>query len=297
LTFSDIAALLFLVVLFALILLPLVPSMRGPRSRSRSPCASNLRRIHTACYEYASKNDGVSPLFTRQPGIIAGADAIPDNIRPGADEDPTVSLPPGRHRSVSQNLWLLVREGYITDPNVFVCPFSRTRKPEACPLQDGEISGPKAFVDFLWSPDDAVMSYSFIQPWTRFEGGRTTADYFWSAEIDCRRVIAADANNGPAPAMAGREGPPGYTNLQKHVNSRNHKGRGQNVQYGDSHVAFERTSYVGFNGDNIYTAQPDGYTGDPARTPGELNVRPANSYDTVLIPNTEKDLGHWQRRP
>ncbi len=71
-------------------------------------------------------------------------------------------------------------------------------------------------------------------------------------------------------------------------NSLAHRGEGQNVLFLDSHVSFEKRSYVGIENDNIYTAQD---RDDPGQNPkGRLPVpydaeasSPRHRRDSVLL--------------
>jgi len=127
--------------------------------------------------------------------------------------------------------------------------------------------------------------------------------------IEPNVVIGADANNNDHPNYQGEVYPLGIEDLTDYVNSTNHQGqfKGQNVMYGDGHISFEKSSYVGIHGDNIYTVLPADYAGRPGDTPGVLSVRPRDQFDpkinkseewdTVLIPNVDADLEKWNRKP
>jgi hypothetical protein len=120
-------------------------------------------------------------------------------------------------------------------------------------------------------------------------------------------VIGADANNSSQPDFKADSLPLRYKDMKQFVNSTNHNGDGQNVLYSDGHARFEKSAYVGINGDNIYTALPADYTGKPGDTAGILSVRPRDPFDpkinkpdewdTVLIPVRDADLNKWNRKP
>ena len=54
----------------------------------------------------------------------------------------------------------------------------------------------------------------------------------------------------------------GQTEMEK-GNSGNHEKDGQNVLFGDGHVAWEKNPFCGVNGDNIFTNQNNNLTGSP----------------------------------
>ena len=224
-------------------------------------------------------------------GRITGIEDVERNAKPSDIDDPFTDIPDDANRSVSQNLWILVRND-MAGPKVFVCPESPDSSVDD-PLKEsnGKVRSPKYFVNFMLS------SYSFVQPWSVYEDGKTSAQFFWSKDIDSGVVVGADANDGDQPEYPSSSLPPSDPILQRHINSRNHKGNGQNVIYGDGHVAFEKSPYVGIDQDNIYTAQPKEYNGQAGQTAGILTVRPKDQHDSVLIPNREADLKAWDRKP
>ena len=69
-------------------------------------------------------------------------------------------------------------------------------------------------------------------------------------------------------------------------NSPNHKGNGQNVLYGDSHVGYESTPFAGEKQTHLYL--PDLVAGNPlapktdrATTPG---LQPTWQNDSIILP-------------
>ena len=215
-------------------------------------------------------------------------------------------------RPLEANLWLLVRTEYA-EPGLFRCPSDPTNKNWDFDMVDDAAapggSGADFFINFPWvvagGAIQANLCYSFVQPWT----AKPYAPRVWSGETDSRIVIAADQNNGGTAATYGngtgataydpryRESTgtvPSYTSMRKFVNSKNHRSEGQNVLYGDGHAIFERSAYVGVNGDNIYTSRRSTAVevADfvPDSVGGVLDVNPAiivagsENWDTVLVP-------------
>ena len=87
-------------------------------------------------------------------------------------------------------------------------------------------------------------------------------------------------------------------------NSGNHRGAGQNVGFGDDHVAWETTPYCGQSNDNIFTYARRPYTdglhesqvglhdvGPRAKAPAILSRKPP--YDTCMVPVRNVRTGAW----
>jgi hypothetical protein len=268
----------------------------------RESCASSLQQIFKSMVVYANDNGGTFPMIPLGKGEIVGDDKSVNNLKPNKIADPHADIPPEAGRSVSQNLWLLCREGYA-QPELFLC--HGTGQP-SYDLVHGAIKKTYYFVDFPWEEPNVTISYSFIQPWSKFTNGHSTAET-WHPKVDARVVIGADANNGSQPDFKADSFPLRYKDMKQFVNSTNHNSDAQNVLYGDGHAIFKNSAYVGVNGDNIYTALPADYTGKPGDTAGILSVRPRDPFDpkinkpdewdTVLIPVRDADLNKWNRKP
>jgi prepilin-type processing-associated H-X9-DG protein len=65
----------------------------------------------------------------------------------------------------------------------------------------------------------------------------------------------------------------------KKANSSNHEKDGQNVLYGDGHVAWQKTPFCGIQNDNIYTAK-NGLA-------PKVEASPADANDSVLLPTDD----------
>ncbi len=311
--------LLVVIAIIALLIAILLPSLAKAReSAKRSACASNLKQIYNSLYQYGNENDASFPIIPYGPASdytskdIVGEDESGNNYVDDAEEDPFQIFAPGgsdedAEHSVSQNLWILCRYDF-TQAEIFLCPSSEEAG-QKVNLIDTNHSGATCFSDFPWENSGGTGSYSFIQPWTNnFARGHGSAD-MWNAEVDPRVVLAADANNGNDPTYRhdGSSGVPNYNELKDHVNSTNHNKEGQNVMFGDGHISFEKSAYVGIDKDNIFTAMDDGYTGNPdADNDQVLDVKPRDNFDssinkpdqwdTVLIPVKDSILGGWDNQ-
>jgi len=353
--------LLVVMAIIALLMAILFPALAKAReAANRAACVSNLGQICKSMIVYSADNSGVFPRLDPpqsalgtyvQPTIVAedklsgSATAAGEiNIKLGTD----TTIPGGEdnpfdfdqykavagmkaNRCVSQNLWLLCREGYA-QAELFLCR-SSSQSSNRVDTTDGIYSGPRCFTSFPWengpakggSSTEATISYSFPQPWTVASATGFGSVDMWNAEVEGRVAIGADNNNGLNPnATGGTVGSPStgsltdtdipYNTLKDCVNSRNHTKEGQNILYGDGHAKFEKSPYVGVDYDNVYTSlvgagtlavtkNSSGYTA--TLTAQVLNVNPRdqsasagtllqrNSWDVVLLPVQSTDLSKW----
>ncbi len=294
----TLAELIVMIIFFA------SPGSTGHGAR-RSVCSNNLKQIFNCMAMYGNEYNGAFPMIPLGTGHVIGADISVKNPKPGQLEDPFKDFNPGENHSVSQNLWLLVCDG-AAQPELFICPSSEEQAEQKVNLKDGPNIGAEYFADFPWNENGGVMSYSFIQPWSRFSGKHSGKE-LWNTDAPEGFVLGADANNGPQPDFRKDNSPPDPWDLKTYVNSRNHAGDGQNVLYGDGHVSWSQTAYCGAGEDNIYTARPAGKAGAMGQPAEILSVRPQDPFvpklkkttdwDTVLVPNKEADLAGWNRRP
>jgi hypothetical protein len=276
-------------------------------SSRRAMCASNLRQIGLALNTYPQESGEQLPRVpidapTGKEISIVGADINRGksvnggqspwrNLRPNAIDDPYEKDRQGKYTApagtptVSSSLWLLCRYNIAT-PKMFICPAVRIQRDAEDPLleTDNQVRNPKFFSDFYTDPRaGALISYSFILPHSNY----------WRTDGKPGYIIAGDDNNGSDPVVSINQ----QDKIESTANSRNHNGRGQNTLGLDAAVKFVNTPYAGVDGDNIYTAVPDGYTGQLDQTPGILRVQPLDRRDSVLIPVQEERLAGWDRKP
>jgi type II secretory pathway pseudopilin PulG len=273
---------LFVLVVLASILIPYLVTVR--EAARRTSCAANLQVIGEALQHYASANE------FKYPRVVYDAVNLPNGYRcfTGPDAaNPFAAGSPVAANDVTASLWLLVRDGFVRDTEVFICPSSNGVRD---PLTDA--SGRFVRSDQRGNFRRAAnLSYGYSSPFSNALRYRMDSD---SPKGD----FALIADKGPGFLDPGAiKGP-----LQNAspldlapLNSHNHNRAGQNVLYADSTVRWERTAYcgvgrsAGIGGDNIYTAlEPVPLNGQtpPANGIGFWgpNIGPAWESDNYLVP-------------
>ena len=199
----------------------------------------------------------------------------------------TQTLPAG---ACTAAMWCLVLEGYTT-PASFICPsdplaggpspeyYGQGGVSNAIPIYLGNFGLSKgngnvwASADYC-NPYGQGLSYSFDFPWTIAGGwfSQRPGLYWTTTGANTQVPLVSDMapldGGGPASANpASADDGPGEGVSQRITttlptantygpyiyNSGNHAGDGQNVGFGDDHVTWETSPYVGENGDNIFT--------------------------------------------
>ena len=143
------------------------------------------------------------------------------------------------NQSNTRRVYLLVRENYVEDPGIFICPGNKA---------GGNLKiEPSKIRDYKDFPDRCYVTYSFQI------SCRTTK----SGKLLCRKVIMADSN--PLFEKLPNFDSTFRVRLDKQLltaNSSNHNNlRGQNVLFGDGGVEFLKTRHIGIAQDDIFTLQ------------------------------------------
>jgi prepilin-type N-terminal cleavage/methylation domain-containing protein/prepilin-type processing-associated H-X9-DG protein len=266
--------------IFLAILVPYL--LRAREVSRRTECAAHIAQIGAALWQYAKDQGPNSPLPETPYDPVRKPTGY--NCFTGAQDMHPFARDSGvKPNDITASLWLLVRCGYI-DPAVFVCP-STSDQPDSIPPGPG---GGLRRSNFAASKN---LSYSYACPFTdafdfEFSTDRLPGEFALLADknpgFDCDglRVLGPQHDSPPFELAKG--------------NSLNHGQAGQNVLYGDGHVEFEPSPFVGVGGDNIYTAVADHrLRGEhPALDiPGYFgtDIGPAYNYDSYLVP-TARDV-------
>ncbi len=271
---------LVLVSIFIVLLSIFVPYLQSRVEASRRiVCANNLRQIRNALQAYAKANNGSFPQVRTDPDNLDGYTAFsgPDAADPFSPDSAV------RPNDATASLWLLARDGLVSDLRVFVCP-------SAGGLADRFTDGSKLAVSArargnFRSPQ--ALSYSYASPFSGASG------YHLSDTLSPGFALLADLNPGVVVAV---NAPP--RELAK-GNSENHGKVGQNVVYVQGEITFVTTPYCGRRvtpdapADNIYTARAPVPTTQaaelPADVPGVVGPRfsPVSNDDSYLVPTAQ----------
>ena len=202
----------------------LVPPLNFARQKSwQQRCQAQLANIFQGITQYGSDNDGTLPA------IISRPDAPWCRVGYQGSED----------YSNTRSLWRLVRGGYVKNPADFVCPGKCQGR--ALQLDASQVQN---YNDF---PARRYVTYSPRIICTKSQNGQVLG----------REPLMADLN-------------PIFENLPQEwsceikirlndksftINSTNHRGRGQNILFGDSSVEFVKIRRIGITEDDIFTTR------------------------------------------
>jgi prepilin-type N-terminal cleavage/methylation domain-containing protein/prepilin-type processing-associated H-X9-DG protein len=267
--------LLVVIGIIALLISILLPSLnRARETANRVKCASNLKQIATALALYANENKGLYPR------TLASGDGSVVTANTGAAEtDPfrgtagNVVAPVGTN-NVPAAMFLLLRSQDLS-AEVFTCPSSNAEKDE----YGGGNNTAQQRSNFTEVQKNLSFSYTNPYPST----SAVSNGYRLNSGVTPDLAIAADINPGAEAPDTQNVTQASSASQMKEANSNNHDGEGQNVMFGDGHVEFVPTPFVGIAKDNIYTAKTDATTNGTAMPTG-TNFSPFDGNDSFLLP-------------
>ena len=317
--------LLVVVSIIALLIALLLPALaRSKELANRAVCSANIRSIIQSMVIYAQSDKNQFPSvpgsgwggyvnanwgFTTGPSTATAQEAIAAWYSPANSPD---SAP-----CPLACLWLLVLNGQM-NPAGFICPsdpianipsaeyYSVTGGTLAA---NGDFGGPSGPNNTNWMVDGRGESYSIADPWPNNsiwpnsgEGG------WWTGNVGGDVPIVSDmAPMQDASATGTLERLPttllkGNTYGNYIYNSGNHNGDGQNVGFGDGHVAWESNPYCGQDGDNIFTYDTSGAPSSTNTnqvaviqtiTDTVLIKTRTPPYDVCMVPARDVATGQW----
>ncbi len=285
--------LLVVISIIAILISILLPALAKARElANRAVCMANIRGIIQSMVTYSQSNQGVFPTQGLIPSPGYGWAYINKPVQGdywgtgepwGANAAEAVQswyTTPNQESCPLANMWLMVLQGYTT-PASFICPSDPIALGPSLEQVDSPANGkPWTYVSnfgfmtadvaslFPW-PTNAVgagVSYSIAYPFP-FKAGAGATDVtfqpgqWWTttgatSDVPLVSDMAPDDTPGDGTGVFQRITttlPTANTYGPYIYNSGNHAGDGQNVGFGDDHVAWEISPYAGQNGDNIFT--------------------------------------------
>jgi prepilin-type N-terminal cleavage/methylation domain-containing protein/prepilin-type processing-associated H-X9-DG protein len=274
--------LLVVIAIIAVLIAILLPSiLRAKESANRVKCASNLRQIGLAEQMYAAENKGHYPRTNTDDGTeVGGTSYFTGTLDQNPfDDSPWFGVPSNTlWNDVTASIYLLVHYKMLSI-EVFLCPSGDQRRDVVLNPITGDEVAPAARYNFSdQRPYSWSLSYCFATPFRQSKNQYSRETEFrHSPAAPAQNAIAADRNDGIDRWKSINPNAP-QADMEM-MNSRNHKGKGQNVLFNDGHVAWCNDPFVGYNRDNIYT----GEIFLPDFTPGKH--LPLNRYDSNLGPH------------
>jgi prepilin-type N-terminal cleavage/methylation domain-containing protein len=310
--------LLVVISIIALLIAILLPSLaRAKELANRAVCAANVRGIIQSMFIYAQSNQSQFPTVlppastTYQNGPGAAASDSAGNF--GTILENMYGSNAWQQGSPMACMWLMVLSGQIT-PKSFICPSD----PLATMASD-EYSASSTYYSNFGVVNGTVSttgqgeSYSMAFPWNYMDGAFIVGSWWNTNAATAELPVVSDmapAADTTATGNAERDPTQALTNTYGNYifNSGNHNGEGQNVGFGDAHVAWDTNPYVGENRDNIFTYGSTG-GGSSGGNGGGVNgggtaLTPAGTapssvlptiapFDTVMTPVRDVATGAW----
>ena len=285
--------LLVVISIIAILVSILLPALAKARElANRAVCMANIRGIIQSMITYGQSNNGTFPAIALPPlnapyNAVMNAPEMPipqagsayAGIYATAPSTVQVWYNPDQYLlSPAANMWLLVLQGYST-PASFVCPSdplavapSEEQDTDYSPAlyepNFGQLGPPDAgqdvgFYDTSYNTAGQGLSYSIACPWPWGVNDLSPLPGQWWTTAGANTQVPLvsdmapfDANDGDTTGVFQRITttlPTANTYGPYIYNSGDHAGDGQNVGFGDDHVTWEISPYVGQNGDNIFT--------------------------------------------
>ena len=285
--------LLVVISIIAILIAILLPALAKARElANRAVCMANVRGIIQSMITYSQSNQGVFPAMGLDTGPTGWAyinfpvsadwkgsggvkygDTAAEAVQGWYLTDPDGN----GNSSPLANMWIMVLQGYTT-PASFICPSDPIAQDPSREQVTGPAGTPVYLTNFGITTDSLPanyfkmsmngvgISYSIAYPWPyEFAVGSASGTFhpgqWWTttgatSDVPLVSDMAPDDTPGDGTGVFQRITttlPTANTYGPYIYNSGNHAGDGQNVGFGDAHVTWEISPYVGENGDNIFT--------------------------------------------
>ena len=221
--FSEVITTAAAILIVAAVFFPVTTNMRNKARLMQ--CSANLSGIGQSISRYANDNGNVLPAVA----TVAG--------------DPwwKVGAKGKQNQSNTRHLWLLVKEKYA-EPNQFTCPGRRCNKRPS--LDRNTIAELNDF------PSRKYVGYSFRL--ITSQSGRILAGRSVPIMADTNPIFEGCTNRQKCYEY--REFSPVKLRAKLlKANSKNHRGKGQNVMFSDGSVRFMKNRIAGELNDDIFT--------------------------------------------
>ncbi len=301
--------LLVVISIIALLIAILLPSLaRAKELANRAVCAANVRGIVQSMFIYAQSNQSQFPTVlapagnTYQNGPGAAATDSAGNF--GTILENMYGSNTWQQGSPMSCMWLMVLSGQIT-PKSFICPSD----PLATMASDEYSNSSSYYSNFgvvrgTVSTTGQGESYSMAFPWNYMNGAYIVGSWWNTNAAGAALPVVSDmapADDNTSTGNTERIPTEPLDNTYGNFifNSGNHNGEGQNVGFGDAHVAWNDNPYVGENRDNIFTYASIGGVGGggtaltPAGTAPSSVLPTIAPFDTVMTPVRDVATGVW----
>jgi prepilin-type N-terminal cleavage/methylation domain-containing protein/prepilin-type processing-associated H-X9-DG protein len=262
-TLIEILVVIGIIGVLLAILLPAIEHARHQAYKDK--CASNLRQIGQAMTIYATENRGSFARVRYVPGQppVYGTGAA------AADPLAATGVVVAPNDVTGAAFLLLLRQRMPAD--IFVCPYNDETSFEVDAQATLAAQGgtPRSnFTDYAKN-----LAYSFANPYP--SAAAVAAGYPLKFPVGGDFPLAADLNPGVHPPISDvLSVMPGVSSsaMEKGL-SRNHERDGQNVLFGDGHVAWHTDPFFGPSKDNAYTTAV-----------GKVDASPTSASDAILLP-------------
>jgi prepilin-type N-terminal cleavage/methylation domain-containing protein len=259
-TLIELLVVIGIITLLLGILLPAAEHVRHQAYIDK--CASNLQQIGIAITMYEQDNHGNFPrtLYDPNAPLTAGTGSgAADPFTPNSVY----------FNDLTAGIFLLMKTEKLP-PVMFICPYNDDTEYTA---DSANLTGRSNFTAYKKN-----LAYSFANPYP--SAAAAVAGYRLTNKLGAEFAIAADMNPGvDAHNNVFLATPTASKSVIESANSDNHEKDGQNVLFGDDHVAWTKTPLCGMQHDNIYTSQ--------AATSPTVDASPAGPTDSVLLPDDD----------